>query len=322
MKVALVVWFILRSLPSVYEVLAISNVEEMNQLLSIVNNEGYVHINMENISEHAFADAFFEIFGHPMTYRSGTNNREFIENTPMLTVGTEPDFVDNLPHQEMCYAKEFNKYIAFIGINHCHEGGESILVNMRNLGKQMKEEYPDLWDKFISNDVKYYRKLTLDHIAPDFFSSWKSQFQVENHASMLEYCQQEGYDCQMKDDSLYLQFQTNSTINNGLAGTIFFNQAYAMSQIWNTWPVFRALPTRERPYHATWADNAEFSEEEIEILTKLHHDNEVVILLKRGEAIIIENILFAHGRSPYDETSCERELGVLLANPQTRADFD
>jgi len=89
-----------------------------------------------------------------------------------------------------------------------------------------------------------------------------------------------------------------------------------MSQIWNTWPPYDSLPPRERPYHSSWGDDTEFSKEEIEILKKLHNENMIQMTLKKGWAVIIDNRLFAHGRTPFNKDTCKRKLGVLLANSQ------
>ena len=73
--------------------------------------------------------------------------------------------------------------------------------------------------------------------------------------------------------------------------------------------VFGAMPPTERPYQCEWADGGELTSEEIAELLEVHKRATWRVQLHAGDLVVIDNLRFAHGRTPYVGS---RLMGLLI----------
>ncbi len=81
----------------------------------------------------------------------------------------------------------------------------------------------------------------------------------------------------------------------------------------DTWPGVCTLAPEDRPIKMTYGDDSDISWDEWKLWTKLTDDFGFPVEWKQGDAVIVCNYRFSHGRPQYEMYEGEkRELGVVL----------
>ena len=86
----------------------------------------------------------------------------------------------------------------------------------------------------------------------------------------------------------------------------------------NWWP-FNRLPNDQRPYHVTYADGSEFSDQDLLTLDQVFARYSIPIHWQPGDIAILENIAWTHARPAFELGAGEkRSISVLVSCPVER----
>mmetsp|Transcript_31272 Transcript_31272/g.58304 ORF Transcript_31272/g.58304 Transcript_31272/m.58304 type:complete len:92 (+) Transcript_31272:131-406(+) len=66
----------------------------------------------------------------------------------------------------------------------------------------------------------------------------------------------------------------------------------------------------KKPLHCCWGDGSDILQDEIDHLRQVYLDSSVEVLLESGDAVIVDNLQWAHGRLPYEGL---RKMGLIMS---------
>ena len=222
-------------------------------------------------------------------------------------------------HQEMSYLPSFPRMLSFFSRRSASVGGETPLADCRELERRLPRR---LWEGVKARGVRYERNYAAPGSQADrtvyIGKSWTAAFGTEDPAQAEALCRSMGLEPVWRDDgSLSTLYSAPGFVQHPLTGeTVWFNQIgpqnlHRRSLGEARW---RAL-VADRPAgsylhsNATYGDGEDIDEEDLDALFDAFEDLAVTIRWRDGDLMLIDNILTAHGRNPYEG---ERDVQVAL----------
>lgn len=203
-------------------------------------------------------------------------------------------------HNELSYSGNWPGHLLF----YCHipaeEGGETPISDCRQLLKQLN---PDIVTAFEEKGVRYTRFLGG---AKSIGKNWMSTFETDDRSTVEAYCRENNIDFLWKGDGLYLSQQGPGIIRHPITQeAVWFNQADQFHPSSLPEEVFMGLELmyadnkEQYPQYAYYGDGAEIPHEHLRTVTEKHFDNALVFRWQKGDVLILDNLLVAHGRMPF-----------------------
>jgi len=221
-------------------------------------------------------------------------------------------------HSEQAYLFHVPRFAAFICLESADKGGELQLFNNVQLGINLGS----LMDKFAKLGVTYYRVLGDQVNSPNWTYAtgmWQQRLHTDDWpfaqrmlSANATYGGPKGADLRKFEQGLVrmnwtvpvvTQVNTSSTtgISRAILLAILDNHA---SHDYASGPDQRPSESATKVpagMHSTWGDGSEFSKEELDLLQAASDESlEVEVLMKPGQIVIVDNWLYAHGRSTYE----------------------
>jgi len=229
-----------------------------------------------------------------------------------------PKAWDLVVHQEMAYLPLFPRMVAFFSRKSAWAGGETVVADFRELERRLPRR---LWDAVKTRGVRYERNFRAPGPAEPWreilHKTWPAAFETEDPQAAEAACRSVGLEpVWCADGSLSTYYTAPGFIKHPLTGeTVWFNQI--ASQVMNKrtlgaqWEAYHAHygETLTGPFRPTYGDGGPIATEDM---------NELYIVLdsliqafrwEDGDLMLIDNIVTAHGRNPYEG---ERDLQVAL----------
>jgi len=262
-----------------------------------------------------------------MDYTRGTSPRKKVKGH--IYTSTEAPSIASIPlHCEMSYLNQFPGKILF----YCHipakRGGQTPIADMRRVceaidsGVRRRFEEKEL--RLIQN-VPERRTV----FAP---RSWREMFETDDRAFVESFCRSQGIAFQWKPDGTLQLINIRPAVlkHPKTAENVWFNSAHNFhdSLSWEVrrlgrrliagllklaeWKRRRQLRAEDRPYHCTFADGSEIPIEDIDHIRAVLWNHAVLFDWQRGDVLVLNNTLIAHGRMPY---SGPRRVLVALSEP-------
>jgi len=258
-----------------------------------------------------------EDFHHLTSAASGELLQYRERSTPRTAVGdriytsTEYPADQEIPmHNENSYSHKWPRKLWFFCHQAAPEGGETPLADSR---KMLERIDPEVRRRFVEKGVMYVRNyregLDLD---------WRTAFQTDDREQVEEYCRQSGSEFEWLDgDRLRTRQVRHAVMDHPETGdTVWFNQAH-LFHVSSLAPEVRESllelhGEEDLPRNTYYGDGTPIEDSTMDHIRELYRQESVTFPWQEGDALLVDNVLVAHGRRPF---SGPRKILVAMAEP-------
>jgi alpha-ketoglutarate-dependent taurine dioxygenase len=216
-------------------------------------------------------------------------------------------------HNEFSYAMSWPMRICFFCSEAPLTGGETPIADCRKVYQYLD---PQIRDRFIEKKVMYAR-----NYGSKIDLSWQTAFQTTDRAEVEEYCRNAPIDFEWLDgDRLRTRQVRESVAAHPKTGeVVWFNQAHLFHMSNLEEDVRESLQATfeadELPRNAYYGDGSVISDDELDQVREAFRKATVRFPWQHGDVLLLDNMLVAHGRTPY---TGDRKILVAMADPLNR----
>lgn len=257
---------------------------------------------------HEFAAAF----DYPLLpYDFGSTPRSSVIEG--IYTSTEYPSSQHIPlHNEQSYTREWAMKLWFYCVTPAESGGDTPIADSREVFRRMS---PVVRDRLVSKGLRYVRNYGNGLDIP-----WQKVFNSDDPRKVEAYCAARDIICEWKSDG-ELRTRQICQVTERHPRTreeVWFNQAH-LFHISGLEPSVRELlldvvGPDDLPRNVYYADGSPL---ELDILSEIRSTlNEAAVRFtwQMGDVLMIDNMLTAHGRSPY---TGNRKVLVAMAEPHS-----
>ncbi|WDE08126.1 TauD/TfdA family dioxygenase [Thalassomonas viridans] len=215
-------------------------------------------------------------------------------------------------HNEQAYTTSWPLKIWFNCVTASTEGGETPIADSRRVYQELD---PAIRDKFIGHGLLYVRNYGNGLDLP-----WQKAFSTDSKAEVENFCQSNGIDYVWKEDG---ELQTRQ-ICQAVAqhpvtqDMVWFNQAH-LFHVSNLDPAIREtllsiVGEQDLPRNVYYGNGEAIADHELDHIREVLDRCQVSFLWQEGDIMMLDNMLSAHGRSPFKG---ERKVIVAMAEPHS-----
>ena len=205
-------------------------------------------------------------------------------------------------HNELSYGKNWPRFLFFCCVTPALKGGSTVLADSRAMLNGLSAE---VQEAFRSKGVMYIRNL---HGGYGAGNSWQETFETDDRSVVEEYCRQDDIMYEWNsDDSLRLLQKRDGVIRHPESGVeVWFNQADQFHPSTHSADVYEALmevyegDPMSMPQYATFGDGDEIPLFMLEEIRETGKKTMVAPEWEKGDLMLVDNILTAHGRMPFE----------------------
>jgi alpha-ketoglutarate-dependent taurine dioxygenase len=216
-------------------------------------------------------------------------------------------------HNENSYQHTWPLKIFF----HCaipsQEGGETPLADCRNIFARIS---PEIRERFRQKKWMYMR-----NFGDGFGLPWQTVFQTEDKTVVEEHCRRHHIKVEWKDGNRLRTYAVRPAIEKHpqTGEEVWFNHA-TFFHITTLAPSIREallaeFAEQDLPYNTYYGDGTPIESEVLEELREAYGQEKVMFGWEQGDVLMVDNMMVAHGRSPYVG---ERKVLVGMAEPFSR----
>lgn len=248
-----------------------------------------------------------------MNYLEGATPRTELGDGIYTSTEFPPDQTIAL-HNELSYVNTFPMKIWFCCIEPARERGETPIADMRRVLQRIN---PTIRKRFLDKGWMLVR-----NFGDGFSLSWEKAFHANCRDQVEEYCRHAAIDFEWKSDNRLRTRQVRSPIavHPVTAEPIWFNHI----SFWHVSSLTPALgqmllaefQPQDLPYNTYYGDGAEIEDSVIEEIREAYLQETVRFAWQRGDVLMLDNMLTAHGRNPYRGP---RRILTAMGQPQSRA---
>jgi alpha-ketoglutarate-dependent taurine dioxygenase len=203
-------------------------------------------------------------------------------------------------HNEMAYLDRWPARLAFCCMIPAAEGGETPIADCRKIPPTLA---PKLLDKLEEKKVVYIRNL---HGGRGTGLSWQASFGTEDRATVEERCREDGvtWEWSGEGDLRTTIVRDALSVHPKTKELVFFNQialwhhsslAPKLRDIYAA----RGMGPDDFPHNCCYGDGTPISDDEVAHLRACVARATVSFPWERGDVLLIDNVLVAHGRRPF-----------------------
>jgi alpha-ketoglutarate-dependent taurine dioxygenase len=248
--------------------------------------------------------AFMQTFGSPLLqYKQRSSPRFEVANNIYHSTTYPKDQAINM-HSENSYARHWAKRIVFCCIQPARTQGETPIADNRLVVRYLSEATRQ---KFLNKGVRYVR-----NISREIGLSWQEVFQTADKKVVEEECNNNGMKMEWKgEDRLTLTWYNDAIYDHPITREqVWFNHAFFFHKYALSETVLSSFqPDELLAFNTFYGDGSEIRREEIEEIRGAYEQAKVVFPWQRGDVLFLDNMLMAHGRSPY---TGDREIVVSM----------
>lgn len=212
-------------------------------------------------------------------------------------------------HNENAYAKSWPNKIFFFSVLIASKGGETPIADSRNVYKRID---PKIRNKFEEHGItytrNYYKGIDLN---------WQEVFQTEERKEVEKYCEKYEIEFKWKEGNpeLTTRQTCQATLIHRMSGEpVWFNQAHLfhISSLDEDLrlSLLKELGEENIPRNASYGNGDPFEEEALDHIREAYAAEKIKFKWHKGDIMILDNILMAHGREAYEG---ERKVVVAMA---------
>jgi alpha-ketoglutarate-dependent taurine dioxygenase len=203
-------------------------------------------------------------------------------------------------HNENSYTNNWPSYILFYcSIAATISGGETPIADSRRVYQQLNQS---IIDKFEKHGVMYTR-----NYLPGIDLSWQEVFQTDDKLEVECFCKENdiNFEWNVNGAELFTTQNVQASVTHPITKEkVWFNQA----QLFHA----SALPKEQQkliqeefglqnlPRNCFYGDGSEIKVEDLEEIKACYFNNRYVFNWQEGDILLLDNLLMAHGRNPYE----------------------
>lgn len=256
-------------------------------------------------SEEAFEEVA-NVLSHGLVAEGGEHQRLSDDSQVYVPVSYPADqFL--MWHNEDSFNPEWPRKILFCPVRVPAEGGETPLVDSRDMFARLD---PSFRDAFVEKGVIYHRTYGMG-----LGRSWQEIFRTEDPAEVEGYCRTHDIELEWPgEDALVTRQKRSAVARHPVTGEMVW---FAQLQHWHpacldpaTRESLEALYDEEHmPRNCFYGDGSVIEDEVIEAICDTYRELQASFPWKVGDVMVVDNMLAAHARNPYVG---ERKLLVAL----------
>jgi len=236
-------------------------------------------------------------------------------STPRSSLGgkiyttTEYPADQSIPlHNENAYSDSWPEKIMFFCAIPAKDGGETPIADSRKVLKRIDKE---IVKKFEDKGVLYVR-----NYSPGVDLSWQEVFQTEDKQEVEKYCLNHSIKSfwnQTGPELTTKQLCQVTLLHPITKEKVWFNQAHLFHISSLNKELIQALIAevgeKNLPRNSFYGDETPIEEEVLNHIREAYEKEMITFRWQRGDIMILDNVLMAHGRKPY---SGERKIAVAM----------
>lgn len=211
-------------------------------------------------------------------------------------------------HNEFSYFRKWPSKIMFFCVVAPSSGGETPIADSRRVLRYLDK---NIIEEFKKKQVMYVRNYT-----SGIDLSWQEVFQTESKAEVEAFCYENGIAWQWSDNGPELttkQVCQATTLHPITGDEVWFNQAHlfhisSLSKH-DSESLISELGQNNLTRNSFYGDNSELNDEYLEQIRCAYDLATIKFPWQRGDVLILDNVLMAHGRTPYEG---ERKIVVAM----------
>lgn len=264
---------------------------------------GAVLIRNFGVNTVANFDAFLQLFKKSdlLDYTGGNSPRTKLSKGIYTSTEYPAEHFISL-HNELSYSDQWPGHLFFCCVTPPGEKGNTLIADSR---KMLQLLDPEIVEMFETRKVKYIRNL---HGGSGFFGpSWQETFETKDQDEVSEFCKKSNIEFEWKDGENLRTYQTSPgvRIHPATKEKAWFNQADQFHPSNHPPRYYEALvdmcngKLEELPTHACFGDGSEIPDKVFEDIRNAFKQLTIYFPWQQGDALIVDNLLMAHGRAPY-----------------------
>lgn len=239
--------------------------------------------------------------GNSLNYVDGNSPRTKLQDKIYTSTEYPPEQFISL-HNELSYGNQWPSYLFFCCAIPALKGGSTVVADSRAILSDLSEETRNA---FREKGVLYIRNL---HGGFGAGTSWQDTFETDQRSVVEGYCKANDTLFEWSDDnSLRLKQRRKGIIRHPETNEeVWFNQADQFHPSTHLPEVYEALMEiyegdhMNMPQYATFGDGKEIPLSMLEEIRDASKRNMVIFEWEKGDLMLVDNILTAHGRTPFE----------------------
>ncbi len=279
--------------------------DEINRL---VDEKGLLLIRGLKIpGSKQFGQILSSLLGKPLAsyeYRS-TPRTELRGNVYTATEYHKDEVIPQ--HNECSYANKWPQRLGFLCMLPSTSGGATPLADSKAIYDRIPAA---IREKFEQKQVMYVRNYS------EIDLPWTEVFQTDNKQDVEQYCAENDFTYQWKDDNGLRTVQVNQAVTtHPIHGyKVWFNQAHLFhvsSLDQTTRNSFMSVFGEDNlPRNTYFGDGSAIDEEELALIRQIYDEEMFHFNWQRNDFLLLDNLRFTHGRQAFDG---ERKVLVGMA---------
>ncbi len=281
--------------------------DEMVALLA--RHGGILFRGFEISSESQFQQFIQALSGDLLPYTERSSPRTQVQGNIYTSTDHPPDQPIFL-HCENSYQKKWPLKIFFYCQVQPEHGGETPIADVRRVLARID---PAIREAFEQKGVLYVRNFGSGLGLP-----WQTVFQTTDQQDVERYCKEAGIECEWHDSGRLTTRHVRKAIRKHprtgddvwFNHAVFFHFSTLAPDIQST--LRAVLSEEEMPNNTYYGDGTPIPPEVLDHLRNAYEKETVYFSWAKGDVLMLDNMLAAHGRSPY---SGPRKILVGMTEP-------
>jgi hypothetical protein len=199
-------------------------------------------------------------------------------------------------HNENSYTNQWSRKILFYCAIEPEVGGERPVDNSNEVLNFIDDK---IYREFIESGVMYTR-----NYKPGMDLSWQQAFQTASKDEVEQLCNELSIKYKWSSDEiLHTEQVCQATLEHPLLQReVWFNQAHLFHQSANPPDLqdyFKIMDPRSLPRNPFYGDGEPFNLSDLEIVRSACKRAEKYFRWQRGDLMLLDNIMYCHGRRPF-----------------------
>jgi alpha-ketoglutarate-dependent taurine dioxygenase len=200
-------------------------------------------------------------------------------------------------HNELNYVITWPMKIFFFCVTPAQEGGETPIADVRKVYRRMN---PKVIEKFTQKGWMLVRNFGDGMSLP-----WQTSFRMSDKLELEKYCRASHVEYEWKGENRLRTRQVRPAVRRHpkTGEMVWFNHV-EFWHISSLKPEVRRLflaefDKEDLPYNTYYGDGTEIEDSVVEVIRAAYSEEAVKFRWERGDLLMMDNMLAAHGRSPF-----------------------